>query len=619
GKFVEVNNEACRRLGYSRAELLNLKPFHIDSEEHAQITSQRIEHIKTKGQLVFESAHRTKNGQIIPVEVSSRLIDFEDRQCILSITRDITERKEAEFEIQKLSRALEQSPVSVIITDAAGNIEYVNPKYFEIKHHTCHEVIGHKPHIFQAEYHKKESYEHMMATIKGGKSWQGEFRNKNKEGQSYWEYSTIGPLKNEEGSVTHYIIMNEDITEHKKLEVQFQQSQKMEAIGHLAGGIAHDFNNLLTIINGYSSILLTRLEPDQPHYKEIKQIGDAGQRAASLTNQLLAFSRKQIIKPRVLNLNDVVTETDKMLRRLIGEHIKFRTKLHSSLNSIEIDPGQIDQILINLAVNARDAMPDGGSLSIETDNVYLDDNYAKMHVAADIGHYVMLAVSDTGKGMDKKTQARIFEPFFTTKPKGSGTGLGLSTIYGIVKQNKGFIWVYSEPGRGTTFKIYLPVVQKEIKSLQTPERENQKLNGHETILIVEDEEAVRTFAANSLKNYGYTVLEAPDGKTALKIIESHMQGIDLVLSDVIMPGMNGKEIQNRMQKKIPQLKYMFMSGYLDNTIVHQGELEEGIHFIAKPFSSQTLLSQVRTVLDNGADNSTAEAVPVAETEIRVIE
>ena len=393
------------------------------------------------------------------------------------------------------------------------------------------------------------------------------------------------------------LVLATDVTERRNLEGQLRQSQKMEAIGMLAGGVAHDFNNLLTAINGYSELILKRLPADHPLRSSVIEIAKAGSRAATLTQQLLAFSRKQVMQPRTIDLNAVVSEIEKMLRRLIGEHIALRTVLDPKLGSTKADPGQVEQVLVNLVVNARDAMAGGGKLTIETRNVFLDEDYARMHISVVPGRYVMLGVSDTGVGMDEATSARIFEPFFSTKDPGKGTGLGLSTIYGIVKQTGGNIWVYSELGKGTTFKIYFPLVEEHPDVAVVSKLTEEKTNGNETILLVEDEEIVRKLALQVLQLYGYNVLEASGGENALSICKDNQGKIDLLITDVVMPGMSGRELANRVAELCPGIKVLYMSGYTDSAIVHQGELDEGANFMQKPFTTEGFARKVREVLD----------------------
>ncbi len=396
----------------------------------------------------------------------------------------------------------------------------------------------------------------------------------------------------------------EDITERKRAEEalrqseeQLRQSQKLEAVGQLAGGIAHDFNNLLTIISGYSDLALRNLDKDNPIRTNIEEIRRAGQRAATLTRQLLAFSRKQVLQPKVLRLNRIVADVEKMLRRLIGEDIDLLTLLEPSLGQIKADPGQIEQVIVNLVVNARDAMPQGGKLTVETANVYLDNNYARKHVAILPGHYVMLAVSDTGCGMSPETSARAFEPFFTTKDAGKGTGLGLSTVYGIVKQSGGNVWAYSEEGRGSTFKIYLPRVDEVVSGELDRDFPNELPQGRETILLAEDEDQVRRMTRKILEMNGYRVIEAGNGEEALLVYEEHKGRFDLVLTDAVMPLMSGRELAESLKFLDPNVKLLFMSGYTDDAIVRHGLLDDELAFLQKPFTPDALMRKVREVLD----------------------
>jgi PAS domain S-box-containing protein len=394
-------------------------------------------------------------------------------------------------------------------------------------------------------------------------------------------------------------IFMEDITERRALEQQLRQAQKMEAIGRLAGGIAHDFNNLLMVISGYSEFLLERLGPDLSLRGPAQEIANAAQRATSLTRQLLAFSRKQMLAPKVLDLNEVVTENLKMLTRMIGEDIDLVMVPTPTIGAVRADPGQIDQVIMNLAVNARDAMPEGGKLTIETANVSLDENFARTHAPLEAGDYVMLAISDTGLGMDLDTQSRIFEPFFTTKGA-KGTGLGLSTVYGIVKQSGGYIFVDSQPHRGTTFRTYFPRVdaKEEAAAAQDSLGFPRPDRGQETILLVEDETNLRRLARQYLETQGYKILEAEDGAAALQIVEGHKGPIDLLLTDVVMPGMNGRELALHITAERPAIRVLYMSGYTENAIGHNGTLDAGINLLQKPFSLPALKDKVREVLDS---------------------
>jgi two-component system cell cycle sensor histidine kinase/response regulator CckA len=400
------------------------------------------------------------------------------------------------------------------------------------------------------------------------------------------------------------LVLVSDVTRRKQTEEalrvseeQLRQSQKMEAVGKLAGGVAHDFNNLITVINGHTDLSLRRLKQDDVLYRKLETIREAGERAASLTRQLLAFSRKQILQPKVLDLNQVIVETNKMLQRLIGEDIDLLIGLTPDLGKVKADPGQIEQVLMNLSVNARDAMPKGGKLTIETANVYLDDGYASRHLSVSPGHYVMLAVSDTGCGIEAETQARIFEPFFTTKEVGKGTGLGLATVYGIVRQSGGNIWVYSELNQGTTFKIYLPCVDSPAEQFKAGIDKTDAPVGTETVLLVEDEEMVRDMTREILLESGYQVLEAKHGHDALRVAEQYRGPIHLMLSDVVMPRMSGRELAEKLLPLRSEMKVLYMSGYTDDAIVHHGVLDEGMAFIEKPFTPKALALKLHEVLN----------------------
>ncbi len=401
-----------------------------------------------------------------------------------------------------------------------------------------------------------------------------------------------------ERNTIFFELFAEDVTERYSLEQQLRQSQKMEAVGRLAGGIAHDFNNLLMVISGYSEFLLEKIGDNPDLRPPAQEIAKAANRATALTRQLLAFSRKQMLMPRVLDLNDLVSENLKMLTRVIGEDIDLVMAPATDLGAVKADPGQIEQVIMNLAVNARDAMPQGGKLTIETANVTLDESYARFHASAAPGEYIMLAISDSGVGMDAETQSHVFEPFFSTKGA-KGTGLGLSTVYGIIKQSGGFIWVYSEPAKGTTFKIYLPraVADREHEVAQ-PALPAQKINeGYETVLVVEDEPNLRRLTSDYLRNQGYTVIEAPEGDAAIRVSESYPDFIHLLLTDVIMPGMNGRELAVRISKDRPQVRVLYMSGYTENAIGHNGTLDAGITLLQKPFTLPDLKAKVRELLD----------------------
>jgi PAS domain S-box-containing protein len=518
---------------------------------------------------------------------------------VVGLAEDITERKGADHTSMRLAAAVEQTGDSIMITDTKGVIQYVNPAFERITGYSKQEVIGQNPRILKSKKTSPETYEELWTTLKRGETWSGQLTNQRKDGSLYEERVTISPIRDSTGEIVNYAAVKQDITQRLQLEDQFRQAQKMEAVGKLAGGVAHDFNNLLTVITGYCDLALRKLKSGDPLRQNIDEIKKAGDRAAALTRQLLAFSRKQVLEPKVLETNAIISELVKMLQRLIGEDIHLDVSLRPGIGSIRADPGQIEQVLMNLAVNSRDAMPQGGKLIIETENVYLDEEYVASHVSVTEGRYVMIALSDTGSGMDAQTVERIFEPFFTTKELGHGTGLGLSTVYGIVKQSGGSIFVYSEVGLGTTIKIYLPRIDEAPDKVTFHAQHSELSLGSETILLVEDEEMVRKLARRILEACGYKVLEAPHGGVALLICERFEGPIHMILTDVVMPEMSGRELVQRLSSLRPEMRVLFMSGYTDRAVENHGVLESETHFIQKPFTTKLLSHKVRQALDGG--------------------
>jgi PAS domain S-box-containing protein len=503
---------------------------------------------------------------------------------------DITERRNAEETFRKAFNA-NPEPITIASISEGRYID-VNESFLRVTGYSREEVIGHTSVElkFWVGPENRSSFVEMLGKQGSVRELEIAFRTKSGEIRTAVDSAEVIDVAGQECVIAIF----RDITEQKTLEKQLRQTQKMEAVGQLSGGIAHDFNNLLGVIIGYSEILEHRLAPDDPLQKECLQIKKAGQSAASLTRQLLAFSRQQVLEPRVLDLNSIVLNVEKMLRRLIGEHIDLRTHLDPALGSVKADQSQIEQVIINLAVNARDAMAKGGKLIIETSNVVLDEDYARRHSPQMPGPYVLLSVADTGIGMDAETQARIFEPFFTTKELGKGTGLGLSTVYGVVRQSGGHIWVYSEPGQGTTFKIYLPLAGQTAR-LQPPSAgPAESLRGSETILLVEDEEALRGLTRSLLEERGYTVLEAELPEAATEIARGHRGTIHLLLTDMVMPGMNGRDLAANLAAMRPEMRVVYMSGYTGFT--HAGLADPEISLLAKPFTRETLLRKVREAL-----------------------
>jgi PAS domain S-box-containing protein len=490
------------------------------------------------------------------------------------------------------------APYGICSCDSTGKILDANPAFLELLGlSSANDVIG--QHIFSL-YADSEQWFDLADYLRSSVPFHGLTAEwKRKTGTTVVRVSGRAVSNGRKDGVV-FEIFAEDVTERRALEQQLRQSQKMEAVGRLAGGIAHDFNNLLMVISGYSEFLLERLG-GEPHLRgPAQEIASASERASSLTRQLLAFSRKQMLAPRIINLNDIATENLKMLTRMIGEDIDLVMTPGKSLWSVRADAGQIEQVIMNLAVNARDAMPSGGKLTIETANITLDEEYARVHAPLHPGDYVMASISDTGGGMDAETQSHIFEPFFTTKGT-KGTGLGLSTVYGIIKQSGGYIWVYSELGRGTTFKIYLPRVpsieEPAVHTVTAPARFQKVEPGTETILLVEDEANLRYLARQYLEKQGYRVIEAADGAVAMQIAVAHEGVIHLLLTDVIMPGMNGRELAQRISEIRPNVKVLYMSGYTENVIGQDGTLDAGVRLLQKPFNLRDLKSKVREVLD----------------------
>ncbi|OGR22131.1 MAG: hypothetical protein A2277_12740 [Desulfobacterales bacterium RIFOXYA12_FULL_46_15] len=511
--------------------------------------------------------------------------------------RDITDRKRAQADRDRLMTAIEQSNEIVIITNPEGIIQYVNQAFETITGYTRKEALGRNPRILKSGKQDETFYHRLWSTISRGDTFNSRIINKRKDGTFYTEDANISPVRDAEGKIVNYVGVNRDVTAHIQLEIQLHQAQKMESVGNLAGGVAHDFNNMLTIIISYAQMLMNEADPSGPIHQDLGEILNAAQRSSEITRQLLAFARRQTISPQVLDFNQTVENMLKMLRRLIGEDIDLAWLPSSDLWPVMADPSQIDQILANLCVNSRDAIGGVGKVTIETENIIFDNDYCSVHSGFVPGEFVLLAVSDDGCGMDKKTIDCIFEPFFTTKSTGYGTGLGLATVYGIVKQNNGFINVYSEPGKGTTFKVYLPRHAGEARETKSETAVKIPLARGETVLIVEDEASILKLGKRILENLGYTVLEAETPDLALDLAQKHAGRIHILLTDVVMPEMNGRDLANRLQTFYPDLKVLFMSGYPANVISHRGVLEAGVHFMQKPFSSKDLAIKIREALD----------------------
>jgi len=517
------------------------------------------------------------------------------------ITQDRQDHAVAELRSSRdlLEAIVEGTTEAIYVRDLTGQYIFANraAKNF-LENSGQRNVVGSSNFDFFSEKSAERSRKSDLEVIEGGAPKAIE-EPMEMAGDTHVFLSRKAPYRDSHGNIAGVLGIAVDVTERRKMEEELRKSQRMESIGTLAGGVAHDFNNLLTVIKGYSQLLSDELQ-GTPAHEKLRQIESAAEKAAALTRQLLAFSRQQVLQPRVINLNNIVRDMEKMLRRLIGEDIDFSVKSAGKLSPILADPGQIEQVIMNLAANARDAMPRGGKFIVETANVKLEQD-ASLDINVTPGDYVLLAVSDTGTGMDGQTQARIFEPFFTTKPPGKGTGLGLSTVYGITKQSGGYIWVYSEPGHGATFKMYFPVAQgKASETGSGQEKAIAPQRGNETILVVEDEPVLSQLVETSLKRRGYEVLVASSGETAESIAQSHKGPIHLLLTDVVMPQTSGREVAKRICELRPQTRVMWMSGYTDEAIMHHGILDPGVHFLQKPFTPSTLAQKVREVLDGSA-------------------
>ena len=518
-------------------------------------------------------------------------------QILITIV-DITDHKRQEAERLKLIAAIEQSGETVVITDKDGIIQYVNPAFVTSTGYTREEAIGQSPKILASGKQDDDFYYKMWQTIAAGEIWFGQFVNRRKDGTLYTEDANISPVIDPNGNIVNYVAIKRDITKQLKLEAQFRQAQKMESVGRLAGGVAHDFNNLLTVINGYSELLLNSVDGEHPMRASLEEIQQAGERSAALTKQLLAFSRRQVLAPAIIDLNRVVRDSEKMLKRLIGEDIELTTDLSSDIYPVKADPGQLEQVIFNLAVNARDAMPRGGRLKLATENVILGESYSLVAPHLEPGDYVQLSVSDSGTGMTPEVQENLFEPFFTTKSSGQGTGLGLAVVHGVVEQSGGYVEVVSELGVGSTFLIYFPRSVDHSAHLKRSAKQAEPPKGKETILLVEDDIAVQMLSREILQHCGYTVLVASTPEEALKIVKATAGSIDLLVTDVIMPEIAGPLLADMVSAITPDIKVMFISGYTNEAMQNHGIDQSKVNFLQKPFAVTDLANAVRKVLDN---------------------
>lgn len=608
GKLLAANHHLCKSLNYSKKELLNKYVHEVDQNMTQEVWNQRVQDFIPGETKKILSYHLRSDGTSLPVEITTTLLMYGNEKHIIGFATDISERKKAEEELRENEYYLRKSQ----------EIAHIGSYHFKIDddYWTCSDelnrIFGLDPDLHKTlqtwlnivhPENQDMMSRYLNDNITNNQRFDKQYRiirqsdNEIRWVQGYGEFDL-----DENGVPICMYGTIQDITEQKKAEeekeklaAQLRQSQKLESIGRLAGGVAHDFNNMLNVILGYSELIEEQLEPDNPILKEIREINRAGCRARDITRQLLAFSRKQIISPKLINANDCIQTSIKSLFHLIGEHIQLNFFPKQDLWKIKFDPSQLDQILINLSVNARDAMPKGGKLIIETDNATFDEDYCRLNTETTPGHYVLISVSDTGSGISKDSVQKIFEPFYTTKGVGAGTGLGLATVYGIVKQNQGFIHVYSEPEQGANFKIYLPCSDEE-NIAEAVEDESQDC-GKESILLVEDNDLVREMTEKMLESAGYNIVTATDVDDAIRISSDLNVSLDLMLSDVVMPKMHGTDLWEKIKKNRPEIKVLFMSGYTSNVIVHNGVLEDAFSFIQKPFTRNALIKSINEALD----------------------
>ena len=602
GRINDVNPFLFNLLGFSRNEMIGKTVGELSPFKDMESNQIMLERLQKDGYIRYEDLPlKTRDGRHIAVEFVSNVYEAGDKKVIQCNVRDITERKAAERERLRLVAIIEWSEDAIVNKSSNGTVIGWNHGAERLYGYTAEEMIGRSISILFPPDHYKE-YLRIMKEVRGGKRVPAfDTVRQRKDGVLINVSVGITPIETLDGEIVGASKHSHDIARIKKLEAQFIEAQKMEVIGHLAGGIAHDFNNILAVIIGYSDLIMARLEPGSPLREFTEEIQHASDRAVGLTQQLLVFSRKQTVKTVVLDLNDVMQDLDKMLQRLIDENITMTIIPGKQTGLVKADAGHVGQVLMNLLVNARDAMPNGGKLIITTENVTLNPSDALSHGGAIPGDYVMLSVRDSGTGMTEEVKKHLFEPFFTTKPLGKGTGLGLATCQTIVQQCGGHIEVQSELGKGTAFKIYFPRVEPLMDPPAKPVAMPAPGRGTETLLLVEDDPAVRHLACHILESQGYTVLRANNGQDALHVAQDHKGPIQLVITDVIMPLMGGKVMAEWLQTTYPGLRVLYTSGYTDDAISHHGVLENGVEFLPKPYTQATLLRKVRAMLDDETD------------------
>jgi PAS domain S-box-containing protein len=597
-EIVDVNPFLCELLKLSREDVVGRRLWEIGPFGDMSASKVNFRQLQTAEYIRYDDLPlETASGAKVAVEFVSNVYEADGVRVIQCNIRDITARKQAAETRAVLVRAAEQVAESIIITDPGGRIVYVNPAFERVSGWTSEEAIGRTPRILKSGAHDDIFYRAMWETLARGSVWTGRLVNRGKDGALFEEEATISPVRDPAGQIVNYVAVKRDITAEARLEQQLWQARKMEAVGRLAAGVAHDFNNLLGVITGYGEMVHRGLVGADPLRGKVEQILKAAERAVDLTRQLLAFGRRQVLRPRVLDLNTVVPDMELMLRRLIGEDVELAIRLAPRLGRVKADRGQIEQVLMNLAANARDAMPEGGRITIETQNVVLAPPEGAPDVPAQPGPHVLLVVADTGLGMDEATQARIFEPFFSTKDVGKGTGLGLATVYGIVEQSGGHVSVRSELGLGTTFTIYLPRVDEEEDPMPRSAALGPLPGGTETVLLAEDETSLRELLREALEASGYSVLVARNGEEALQIAGAHPGPIHVMVTDVVMPGITGPKAVDLITATRPDMQVLFISGYNDEAVLRHGVIGRRGAIVSKPFSPDVLLRKIREFLD----------------------
>ncbi len=599
-RFLRINNRFSEILGYTLDEI---KEFTFKDITHPNHLKSYIDNTKKliSNNINTHSAEKRficKDGSIVWVNLTLSVVrdEFGEPRYLTSVIEDISKRKNAEKEINMLAHAIKSIRESVCVTDLEENVIFVNDAFVRAYGFKRDEIEGKPLASLRSQKNPPEILNDILPeTLKNG-GWQGGIISQKKDRQEFHSFLSTSIIYDQAKSPVALIEVITDVSERVKLEEQLRHSQKMEIVGNLAGGVAHDFNNLLTVINGYTQLLTMGIDKNDPIYSQLEEISNAGKRAENLTRQLLIFSRKEIPQQALLKMSKIVVGIEKMLNRLIGDDIELISDVVDNFDSFYADQGQIEQILMNLIVNARDAMPEGGRILLKSRNVEIKTPILWEDDKLDSGWYLMVAVSDSGFGMTSETIARIFEPFYTTKEVGKGTGLGLSTVYGIVKQWKGFIDVTSEPGKGTTFKIYFPLVKEAHTEVEEVKKVSNFLFGHETILVAEDDDSVRNLVCRVLKMHGYSILEAPHGGSALLKCEQYNDDIHIILCDIVMPEMNGIQLVKRLQTLHPEMKVIFMSGYINNTEMISQIEKKNVAFLQKPFSPDALLKKIREVL-----------------------